>query len=285
MAISAMHAAGCGKPDAPAAPETNAAARQADAESDVLAAAIHQMDRLGRELRQDQPQRPSFELPSGAGLLPLGRRESEQHMQQAARLVEGGDLPAALAQLYGCQFDVEDPQTYRVLRAEVEALWFEQQRAFPLAARCAAYALLHYPKSVVAAEVRQRLKSRRGWAWRYEGAFAAGNEAQAAGANLPAYWVQGYSNAALPALAETAAPTEVLHFVCFPAQFDDYLCSYVFKTRVLPGGQRIALLLHLAQGRPRVLEVYEQVPPYDQAVREIQQRLAAQELAPAGGGA
>ncbi len=269
LAIWSVFAAGCGKPD------STAGSRMPDgAGHDAQTALDRHMDMLSAELNQDQPQRPGFELPTGENLLPLGRSESEQRMERAARLVEAGDLPAALAQLYGCRFDVEDPQAYLVLRAEVEALWFEQQRAFPLAARCAAYALMHYPESVVAAEVRQRLRTRRAWSWRYEGAFAAGSEPEPGGAVGPQYWVQGYSNTIQPSPQDPAATAERLHFVCFPAQLDDYLCSFVFKTRLLPGGRRIAVLVHVSQGRPRALDVYEHVPPYDQAVREIQHRLA-----------
>lgn len=271
LAIVWAIAEGCGKPDSAGPPSPRG--EPAGAAHNVQAA-DRQMDLLSPELRQDRPQRPGFELPAGEHLLPLSRSESEERMERAARLVEAGDLPAALAQLYGCRFDVEDPQMYLVLRAEVEALWFEQQRAFPLATRCAAYALMHYPESVVAAEVRQRLRTRGAWAWRYEGAFAAGSEPEAGGVVGPQYRVQGYTNTAQPSPEDPAASDERLYFVCFPAQLDDYLCSFAFKTRLLPGGRRVAVLVHLAQGRPKVLDVYEQLPAYNQAVREIQRRLA-----------
>jgi hypothetical protein len=262
--------AGCGKPAAEPRTEKR---HPADVESAPLAAHDRQMDRLGAELRQDQPQRPNFELPAGEHLVALARGESEQRMERAARLVEAGELSAALAQLYGCRFNVEDPQTYLVLRAEVEALWFEQRRAFPLAARCAAYALLHYPESVVAAEVRTRLKARRAWAWRYLGAFTVGHQLEA-GAGLPQYWVQGYGNAAFSS-PQDVGNAEVLHFVCFAGQTDDYLCSFVFKGRRLPGGRQVALVAHVTQGRPLVLDLCDQVPDYDQAVRQVTQLLAA----------
>ena len=123
--------------------------------------------------------------------------------------------------------------------------------------------------------IRDDLKARQAWAWKYEGQKpavvlplpASANSTGPASRNL--LTVQGYSNQSLTRnLERLDVSLQHLHFAVFVAANGKYLASYAVNSHVL-SGTRVFALRRKSSGRPQVIRVYEKQPSYEIAASDV----------------
>ena len=264
---------------------------QVDRQMDSLAneEVDRQMDALASELNQQLDQFPRFEAPARDR---LSRDESQAKLKDVSRLAERGELDEAAEQLAAADLDLPEAWMLPGARAIVEALRQHRDDVTPLAARATAAVLQYLPDGgaartpplvtgfalldegrVVAAAIRDDLRSRLAWAWKFEGPTEL----------KPVYLVQGYRNVNVADdLTHTRRRLEHYHFAVFIVdlsarhgdageQCRQYLRSYVLLSKELYGGERIYFLEDVLAGARDILEVYDTPPSYalvEQAVRK-----------------
>lgn len=244
------------------------------------ALADSQMDSLDEVLNQHLEQWPSLESPIDRdNPLVMSVEESQMRLDQALASARQGDLATALKRLSVVRCHPNLYVAWSNLFAELQAVRFQQDKIFPLAARFAAASLLQNPRSAAGA-IRESLCNRSLWAWKYEGTTQAMLMPKRAGA-LPDdppssfFRIQGYTNRdeSVEVDGVSHRPHQVFHFCVFLTTTGRHVLSFVVQRQKLAGGDRIYFLERQVQGRPEVLEVYDSVPDYARAVADVKAQI------------
>lgn len=234
-----------------------------------------EMDALQSTLAQDQEQFPILNAIPTASATPLSAEDGKRVLKEATRVAMAGKLDEAVTML-DTQFpSAEQTSAWQVLRAELLALQLHRDHAVPLAARCAAWALQQDPKSS-ASDLRNRYRRQWQWAWRYEGRREAvhyvrdKNSDGTPGPEIPAIYLQGYTNQDLPTvLTDVRRRLQHYHVEFFSAQNWRYLGSYALVSRELLAEQRVYYLERRLAGKPTVIQAYASLPAYDRVMNDV----------------
>ncbi len=239
-----------------------------------------QMDSLDEALNQHLEQWPLLEAPIDRdNPLVMSASESQSRIDQAITSARQGDLASALKRLSMVRCHPDLYLAWNSLYTELQAVRFQQDKVFPLAARFAATSLLQNPRSA-AGVIRQSLGDRCVWAWKFEGTTPAMLMPKRADASpddspLSFFRIQGYTNRNEPVEVdgESPRPHQIFHFCVFLTTTGRHVLSFVVQRQRLAGGDRVYFLERQVQGRPEVLEVYDSVPDYARAVADVKAQI------------